>query len=130
MRTFERLRDQRLSFLDWVPSQVPTVKLNQARFCCVPKIERSYFDLEFGIFEPGLVEFDGRNLRRDPIEEPLKGSHLSIIVDEHFEWDFARRARLRGGSGRSGLARPTALAALRIGRDWALEPLTKSRRCD
>src|ERR1700752_5234170 len=43
-----------------------------------------------------LLELDGRDLRREPIEERkrllaklLKGSHLSIVVNEHFEEDGA-----------------------------------------
>ncbi len=41
-----------------------------------------------------LLELDGRDLRREPIEKRkallaklLKGSHLSIVLNEHFEED-------------------------------------------
>jgi ATP dependent DNA ligase-like protein len=56
-----------------------------------------------------LLELDGRDLRREPIEERkrllgklLRGSHLSIVLNEHFTEDgaivFSRglQARLRG----------------------------------
>jgi bifunctional non-homologous end joining protein LigD len=43
-----------------------------------------------------LLELDGRDLRREPIEERkallaelLDGSHLSIVLNEHFEEDGA-----------------------------------------
>ena len=43
-----------------------------------------------------LLELDGQDLRREPIEERkalarevLRGSHLSIILNEHFEEDGA-----------------------------------------
>jgi bifunctional non-homologous end joining protein LigD len=43
-----------------------------------------------------LLELDGRDLRREPIEERkrllgklLKGAHLSIVLNEHFEEDGA-----------------------------------------
>jgi bifunctional non-homologous end joining protein LigD len=43
-----------------------------------------------------LLELDGRDLRREPIEKRkallakmLKGSHLSIVLNEHFEEDGA-----------------------------------------
>ena len=43
-----------------------------------------------------LLELDGRDLRREPIEERkrllaklLRGSHLSIVLNEHFEEDGA-----------------------------------------
>jgi bifunctional non-homologous end joining protein LigD len=43
-----------------------------------------------------LLDLDGRDLRREPIEERkrllaklLKGSHLSIVLNEHFDEDGA-----------------------------------------
>jgi ATP-dependent DNA ligase len=43
-----------------------------------------------------LLELDGRDLRREPIEERkrllaklLRGSHLSLVLNEHFEEDGA-----------------------------------------
>jgi bifunctional non-homologous end joining protein LigD len=43
-----------------------------------------------------LLELDGRDLRREPIEERkrllaklLKGAHSSIVLNEHFEGDGA-----------------------------------------
>ena len=43
-----------------------------------------------------LLELDGKDLRRHPIEKRksqladlLKGSHLSIVLNEHFEEDGA-----------------------------------------
>ena len=43
-----------------------------------------------------LLELDGRDLRREPIEKRkallaklLKGSHLSIVLNEHFQEDGA-----------------------------------------
>src|SRR5205807_10307768 len=59
-----------------------------------------------------LLELDGRDLRREPIEERkrllaklLRGSHLSIVLNEHFEEDGAivyREAKRLGSSYRSG----------------------------
>src|SRR5262249_53536185 len=45
-----------------------------------------------------LLELDGKDLRREPIEKrkallllanPLRGSHLSIVLNEHYEEDGA-----------------------------------------
>ena len=55
-----------------------------------------------------LLEFDGRNLRREPIEERkrllaqlLKGSHLSIVLNEHYEehCEIVFREACKFGSG-------------------------------
>jgi len=56
-----------------------------------------------------LLELDGKDLRRHPIEKRkslladlLKGSHLSIVLNEHFEEDSAivfREACRRGCEG-------------------------------
>jgi bifunctional non-homologous end joining protein LigD len=71
-----------------------------------------------------LLELDGQDLRREPIEERkrllaklLRGSHLSIVLNEHFTEDGAivfREACKLGREG-SGLARLIAWAVRRIG---------------
>jgi bifunctional non-homologous end joining protein LigD len=74
-----------------------------------------------------LLELDGRDLRREPIEKRkallaklLRGAHLSIVLNEHFEEDGATvyRAACQLGcevSCRKGLARPIVRGAHRIG---------------
>jgi bifunctional non-homologous end joining protein LigD len=74
-----------------------------------------------------LLELDGRDLRREPIEKRkallaklLRGSHLSIVLNEHFEEDGATvyRAACQLGcevSCRKGLACPIVRGAHRIG---------------
>lgn len=55
--------------------------------CVVPQRQWAAFD---------LLELDGRDLRHEPIEKRkallaklLRGSHLSIVLNEHFEQDGA-----------------------------------------
>jgi hypothetical protein len=74
-----------------------------------------------------LLELDGKDLRRKPIEtrkallaKLLKGSHLSIVLNEHYEEDGAIvfREACRLGCWalcRNGLARFIVVAAHRFG---------------
>jgi hypothetical protein len=74
-----------------------------------------------------LLELDVRDLRREPIEERkalltklLRGSNLSIVLNEHFEETarlyFARRANSAArGFSANGLAQLTARVDPRIG---------------
>ena len=74
-----------------------------------------------------LLELDGKDLRRQPIEERkrllaklLKGSRLSLVLNEHYEEDGAtvyREACKLGCEGivPSGSARRTARGVRRIG---------------
>jgi bifunctional non-homologous end joining protein LigD len=74
-----------------------------------------------------LLELNGEDLRRQPIEERkwrlanlLDGSHLSLVLNEHFEEDGAivyREACRLGCEGivSSGLARPIGRGDQRIG---------------
>ena len=68
-----------------------------------------------------LLELDGRDLRREPIEQRkallaklLKGSHLSIVLNEYFEEDGA--ARLRGHRVEAAWLALSLGPAHRIGR--------------
>jgi bifunctional non-homologous end joining protein LigD len=74
-----------------------------------------------------LLELDGRDLRREPIEERkrllaklLHGSHLSIVLNEHFEEDgaivFREACKLGCASSVSGSARLIARGARRTVR--------------
>jgi bifunctional non-homologous end joining protein LigD len=74
-----------------------------------------------------LLELDGRDLRREPIEERkrlpaklLKGSRLSIVLNEHYEEDGAivfREACKLGCEGivSKRLGSPIARGTHRIG---------------
>ena len=74
-----------------------------------------------------LLELDGRDLWREPIEKRkallaklLKGSHLSIVLNEHFQEDGAivfREACKLGCEElcQIGLARPIVPGVRRIG---------------
>src|SRR5690242_19388717 len=72
-----------------------------------------------------LLELDGRDLRREPIErrkallaELLKGSHSSIVLNEHFEEDGAQvySAACQLGAARLDLS-PGSLTALAQGQE-------------
>jgi bifunctional non-homologous end joining protein LigD len=73
-----------------------------------------------------LLELDGKDLRRKPIEtrkellaKLLKSSHLSLVLNEHYEEDGVSFARLVGSVVRAlyrnGLARFIVVAAHRFG---------------
>ena len=73
-----------------------------------------------------LLELDGKDLQRQPIEirksllaKLLKGSHSSIVLNEHFEEDgalvYGAACQLGCALFQSDLARHTAQAAHRIG---------------
>jgi hypothetical protein len=80
-----------------------------------------------------LLELDGRDLRREPIENRkallklLRGSHLSIVLNEHFTAPREKRSR---HSRKLANLTPTAFsvrkrklpdvraAKLRVGRDF------------
>jgi len=76
-----------------------------------------------------LLELDGRDLRREPIEERkrllaklLRGSHLSIVLNEHFEEDgaivFREACRLLPGHRVEAARLALSLRALRaLGED-------------
>jgi ATP-dependent DNA ligase len=75
-----------------------------------------------------LLELDGRDLRREPIENRkhllaklLKGSHLSLVLNEHFEEDGATVYRAVCQLGCEGIVSKRrgspslSLSAMRIG---------------
>jgi bifunctional non-homologous end joining protein LigD len=66
-----------------------------------------------------LLELDGRDLRRGPIErlaKLLKGSHLSIVLNEHFEEDGAAVYRAACQLGREGIVSKRLGSSYRSGR--------------
>jgi ATP-dependent DNA ligase len=70
-----------------------------------------------------LLELDGRDLRRGPIERRkallaklLKGSHLSIVLNEHFEEDGAAVYRAACQLGCEGIVSKRLGSSYRSGR--------------
>ena len=70
-----------------------------------------------------LLELDGRDLRREPIEERkrllaklLKGSHSSIVLNEHFEEDGASVYRAACQLGCEGIVSKRLGSIYRCGR--------------
>jgi hypothetical protein len=70
-----------------------------------------------------LLELDGRDLRREPIERRkallaklLKGSHLSIVLNEHFEEDGAAVYRAACQLGCEGIVSKRLGSSYRSGR--------------
>jgi bifunctional non-homologous end joining protein LigD len=70
-----------------------------------------------------LLELDGRDLRREPIEERkallaklLNGSHLSIVLNEHFEEDGASVYRAACQLGCEGIVSKRLGSTYRSGR--------------
>jgi bifunctional non-homologous end joining protein LigD len=70
-----------------------------------------------------LLELDGRDLRREPIEERKrllvklpKGSHLSIVLNEHFEEDGASVYRAACQLGCEGTVSKRLGSPYRAGR--------------
>jgi bifunctional non-homologous end joining protein LigD len=70
-----------------------------------------------------LVELDGRDLRREPIEkrkallaELLDGSHSSIVLNEHFEEDGAAVYRAACQLGCEGIVSKRLGSPYRSGR--------------
>jgi bifunctional non-homologous end joining protein LigD len=70
-----------------------------------------------------LLELDGRDLRREPIEERkrllaklLKGSHSSIVLNEHFEEDGASVYRAACQLGCEGIVSKRLGSPYRSGR--------------
>src|SRR5262249_38496149 len=70
-----------------------------------------------------LLELDGKDLRREPIERRkellaklLKGSHLSIVLNEHFEEDGASVYRAACQLGCEGIVSKRLGSPYRSGR--------------
>jgi bifunctional non-homologous end joining protein LigD len=70
-----------------------------------------------------LLELDGRDLRREPIEKRkamlaklLRGSHLSIVLNEHFEQDGAIVYREACKLGCEGIVSKRLGSSYRSGR--------------
>jgi bifunctional non-homologous end joining protein LigD len=70
-----------------------------------------------------LLELDGQDLRREPIEERkrllaklLRGSHLSIVLNEHFTEDGAIVFREACKLGREGIVSKRLGSPYRLGR--------------
>ena len=70
-----------------------------------------------------LLELDGRDLRREPIEERkrllaklLKGAHSSITLNEHFEEDGAAVYRAACQLGCEGIVSKRLGSSYRSGR--------------
>ena len=70
-----------------------------------------------------LLELDGRDLRREPIEKRkallaklLRGSHLSIVLNEHFEEDGATVYRAACQLGCEGIVSKRFGSRYRSGR--------------
>jgi bifunctional non-homologous end joining protein LigD len=70
-----------------------------------------------------LLELDGRDLRREPIEKRkellarlLRGSHLSIVLNEHFEKDGAIVFREACKLGCEGVVSKRLGSPYRLGR--------------
>ena len=70
-----------------------------------------------------LLELDGRDLRREPIEKRkallaklLRGSHLSIVLNEHFEEDGATVYRAACQLGCEGIVSKRFGSPYRSGR--------------
>jgi bifunctional non-homologous end joining protein LigD len=70
-----------------------------------------------------LLELDGRDLRREPIEKRkallaklLRGSHLSIVLNEHFEEDGATVYRAACQLGCEGIVSKSFGSPYRSGR--------------
>jgi bifunctional non-homologous end joining protein LigD len=70
-----------------------------------------------------FLELDGRDLRREPIEERkrllaklLKGSHLSIVLNEHFEEDGALAYDAACQLGCEGIVSKRLVSPYRSGR--------------
>jgi len=81
-----------------------------------------------------LLELDGRDLRREPIEERkrllaklLRGSHLSIVLNEHFEEDGAIVYREACTLGCEGIV-SKRLGSSSLGTGYALGESQKIRK--
>ena len=79
----------------------------------------------YPLFDNGfdLLELDGRDLRREPIEKRkdllaklLRGSHLSIVLNEHFEDDGAAVYRAACQLGCEGIVSKRLGSPYRSGR--------------
>jgi bifunctional non-homologous end joining protein LigD len=81
-----------------------------------------------------LLELDGKDLRREPIEERkrlltklLRGSHLSIVLNEHFEEDGAAVYRAVCQLGCEGIVSKRARLAVSL---WPFAALGEGQKSE
>jgi bifunctional non-homologous end joining protein LigD len=85
---------------------------------------RAHASVELCAFD--LLELDGRDLRREPIEERkrllaklLKGAHSSIVLNEHFEGDGAAVYRAACQLGCEGIvSKRLVVLSARRSKHW------------